>query len=174
MTAKQRILDTSRELFYKRGVNSTGIDLIIAEAGIAKATLYNNFGSKEELVAKYLESLRLDFERSLEQAISNRGRTLAIPFDLLEESVISGDFYGCPFTNALTEMPESALVKSEVSRYREVVQSYFASLGADPSLLPQLMLVYDGAFTSCKLDPDRKRVMIARNLAQRLFELFND
>lgn len=174
MTAKQRILDTSRELFYKNGVNSTGIDLIIAEAGIAKATLYNNFSSKEELVASYLESLRLDFEENLERAVSDRGNSLAIPFDLLEESVVSGEFYGCPFTNALTEMPESSMVKSEVAKYREVVQSYFASLGVGPALLPQLMLVYDGAFTSCKLDPDRKRVMVARQLAQRLVEIAND
>lgn len=174
MSAKQKILDTSRELFYKRGVNSTGIDLIIAEAGIAKATLYNNFESKEALVASYLESLRLDFEKNLERAIAHRGKTLAIPFDLLEESVVSGEFYGCPFTNALTEMPDSSRVKSEVAKYRDVVQSYFASLVGDPVLLPQLMLVYDGAFTSCKLDPDRKRVMVARKLAQRLVELAND
>lgn len=170
MSAKKKILDTATELFYKRGVNSTGIDLIIAEAGIAKATLYNNFSSKEELVARYLEQLRLDFMAGLERAVEARGRTLAIPFDLLEESVIGGEFYGCPFTNALTELPESQLVRSEVTKYRDAVQDYFAQL-APREIIPQLMLVYDGAFTSCKLDPDRKRVMTARKLAQKLVEL---
>lgn len=171
MSARQKILSTSKELFYKRGINSTGIDLIIATAGIAKATLYNNFSGKEDLVASYLESLRLEFEAGLHKAVADRGKTLAIPFDLLEESVVSGEFFGCPFTNALTEMPESALVRTEVNRYRDVVQDYFASLISNSDTLPQLMLVYDGAFTSCKLDPDRKRVMVARKLAQRLFDL---
>lgn len=174
MSARERILDTSRKLFYKRGINSTGIDLIISEADIAKATLYNNFSSKEELVASYLESLRLDFEKNLERAIADRGKTLAIPFDLLEESVVSGDFFGCPFTNAPTEMPDSSLVRSEVAKYRDVVKGYFSSLVADSSLLPQIMLVYDGAFTSCKLDPDRKRVLVARKLVQRIVEIAND
>ena len=66
MIAKDRILEAATELFYRRGVNATGIDLIISEAGIAKATLYNNFESKEVLVAKYLERLRLKFEENLQ------------------------------------------------------------------------------------------------------------
>lgn len=169
MSAKQKILDTASELFYKRGVNSTGIDLIISEAGIAKASLYNNFASKEELVAKYLERVRLSFERRLAEAIDARGMRLAIPFDLLEESVIEGEFFGCPFTNALTELPASALVRTEVTKYRTAVERYFSEV-APESVVPQLMLVYDGAFTSCKLDPNRSQVAIASKLAQQLVD----
>ena len=88
MSAKERILETAKELFYKRGINSTGIDLIISEAGIAKATLYNNFESKEVLVAKYLEELRLEFEEKLLQAIVSQGKSLSIPFDLLEDTIV--------------------------------------------------------------------------------------
>jgi AcrR family transcriptional regulator len=170
MSAKEKILNTAAELFYKRGVNSTGIDQIIAEAGIAKASLYNNFASKEELVAKYLERLRLEFESSLSQAVEDRGMMLAIPFDLLEKSVVNGDFFGCPFTNALTELPSSELIRVEVSKYRGVVEGYFAKL-APKEIVPQLMLVYDGAFTSCKLNPNRSQVAIARKLAQRLVDI---
>jgi AcrR family transcriptional regulator len=94
MIAKDRILEAATELFYKRGVNATGIDLIISEAGIAKATLYNNFESKEVLVAKYLERLRLKFEENLQQAVSKQGRSLTIPFDLLETTVVQGEFSG--------------------------------------------------------------------------------
>lgn len=170
MSAKEKILNTATELFYKRGVNSTGIDLIIAEAGIAKASLYNNFASKEELVAKYLERIRLEFEASLAMAIEDRGMILSIPFDLLEKSVDNGEFFGCPFTNALTELPSSLLVRAEVAKYRKAVESYFSQV-APRDVVPQLMLVYDGAFTSCKLNPDRSQVATARKLAQKLVDI---
>jgi len=170
--AKDRILEAATELFYKRGVNATGIDLIISEAGIAKATLYNNFESKEVLVAKYLERLRLKFEENLQQAVSKQGRSLTIPFDLLETTVVQGEFFGCPFTNALTELPESTLVQEEVRKYRGVVLNYFSEF-ANKEIVQQLMLVYDGAFTSCKLDPNRKGVRVARQLAQQLVDLAN-
>jgi AcrR family transcriptional regulator len=172
MIAKDRILEAATELFYKRGVNATGIDLIISEAGIAKATLYNNFESKEVLVAKYLERLRLKFEENLQQAVSKQGRSLTIPFDLLETTVVQGEFFGCPFTNALTELPESTLVQEEVRKYRGVVLNYFSEF-ANKEIVQQLMLVYDGAFTSCKLDPNRKGVRVARQLAQQLVDLAN-
>jgi AcrR family transcriptional regulator len=167
MSVKEKILDTASELFYKRGVNSTGIDLIIAEAGIAKASLYNNFASKEDLVAKYLERIRLTFESRLSAAIDARGMSLTIPFDLLEDSVIEGEFFGCPFTNALTELPSSKLVRAEVSKYRKAVENYFSEV-APESVVPQLMLVYDGAFTGCKLEPSKSQVVIASKLAQQL------
>jgi len=172
MIAKDRILEAATELFYRRGVNATGIDLIISEAGIAKATLYNNFESKEVLVAKYLERLRLKFEENLQLAVSKQGRSLTIPFDLLETTVVQGEFFGCPFTNALTELPESTLVQEEVRKYRGVVLNYFSEF-ATKEIVQQLMLVYDGAFTSCKLDPNRKGVRVARQLAQQLVDLAN-
>jgi len=172
MIAKDRILEAATELFYKRGVNATGIDLIISEAGIAKATLYNNFESKEVLVAKYLERLRLQFEENLKRAVNKQGKSLTIPFDLLETTVVQGEFFGCPFTNALTELPESTLVQEEVRKYRGVVLNYFSEF-ATKEIVQQLMLVYDGAFTSCKLDPNRKGVRVARQLAQQLVDLAN-
>jgi AcrR family transcriptional regulator len=170
VSARQRILDTAARLFYERGLNSTGIDLIIAEANVAKASLYNNFDSKERLIAEYLKMLRVRYEEMLARAVWSRGRTVEIPFDLLEEIVVDGEFFGCPFTNALTELPHSKLVKAEVLRYRNVVMDFFAGVAA-AEVVPQLMIVYDGVFTSCKIDPDRRNVAIARKLAQILVDL---
>jgi len=133
--------------------------------------LYNNFESKEVLVAKYLERLRLKFEENLQQAVSKQGRSLTIPFDLLETTVVQGEFFGCPFTNALTELPESTLVQEEVRKYRGVVLNYFSEF-ATKEIVQQLMLVYDGAFTSCKLDPNRKGVRVARQFKSFFCPLF--
>lgn len=171
-SARNRILDSAATLFYTRGINATGIDLIIAEAGVAKASLYNNFESKEALVAAYLEKLKCDFEELLTSEVEMRGLSLDIPFDLLERSLIQGGFYGCPFTNALTELPESSLVRKQVQAYRDVVRDYFLEITkGDELVTDQLMLVYDGAFTSCKLDPNSKKVLGARNLARKLASL---
>jgi hypothetical protein len=66
--------------------------------------------------------------------------------------VVKGEFFGCPFTNALIELPESKLVQEQVRKYREIVFSYFSEF-VGRVIVQQLMLVYDGAFISCKSDP---------------------
>jgi AcrR family transcriptional regulator len=169
---RERILASARELFYSRGINATGIDLIIEQARIAKASLYHHFPSKEQLVAAYLADLRTQFQAALDLEVDKRGTDIAIPFDLLEMSLVHGKFFGCPFTNALTEMPTSAPVIEEVRMYRSRVQDFFTrSVDGNSSLAQDLMLVYDGVFISCKLDPDRAKVHRARDLARRLARL---
>jgi AcrR family transcriptional regulator len=164
-----RILATARNLFYSRGINATGVDTVIAQANVAKASLYHHFASKELLVAAYLAELRIQFEVALEQAVNERGFEVEIPFEFLESALVGGEFFGCPFTNALTEMPESKAVAGEVRRYRKRVLEFFArAANGNSSLAEGLMLIYDGAFTSCKLDPKRKRVQSAKAFARQL------
>jgi len=167
--ARERILTTARALFYSRGINATGIDLIVEEAHIAKASLYRHFSSKEQLVTAYLADLRAQFESALDREISKRGTDIAIPFDLLEQSLVPGEFFGCPFTNALTEMPTSQAVVIEVRTYRSRVLDFFTrAVSGDTALAQDLMLIYDGVFISCRLDPDRRNVRAARDLARRI------
>lgn len=162
-------MTSARALFTARGINTTGIDLIVEHAHIAKASLYHHFPSKEQLVAAYLADLRIQFEAALQGEIDKRGHDVVIPFDLLEQALAHGEFFGCPFTNALTEMPTSTRVVDEVRMYRNRVLQFFThAVDGDALLADDLMLVYDGVFTSCKLDPKRARVKGARNLARRL------
>lgn len=67
-TAKERILRTADELFYREGVRAVGIDRIIHESGVAKASFYRSFATKDELVASYLELRRLQFLENIEHA----------------------------------------------------------------------------------------------------------
>ena len=55
LSAKERLLSSANRLFHERGINATGIDLVVRNAGVAKASLYNNFANKEALVVAYLE-----------------------------------------------------------------------------------------------------------------------
>lgn len=172
---RERILTTARTLFYSRGINATGIDLIIEHARIAKASLYHHFPSKEQLVTEYLADLRRQFESALDRAVSERGHDLVIPFDLLTHTLANGEFFGCPFINALTEMPTSRPVIEEVRLYRSRVLDHFTQAVSGDSLLAQdLMLVYDGVFTGCKIDPDLRVVRRARELAQRIAGQFTN
>src|ERR1700760_123961 len=87
-TARERLLAAANELFYDEGIQTVGIDRIIEKAGVAKASLYNTFGSKDELIRAYLdsrgESRRAAIEAEMAKADTPRGRLLAV-FDALEK-----------------------------------------------------------------------------------------
>src|ERR1700753_2615265 len=87
-SARERLLKAANELFYDEGIQTVGIDRIIEKAGVAKASLYNTFGSKDELIRAYLdsrgESRRAAIEAEMAKADNPRGRLLAI-FDALEK-----------------------------------------------------------------------------------------
>jgi AcrR family transcriptional regulator len=107
--ARERILDTAYELFSQRGVRGVGIDEVIERAGVAKATLYRHFASKDELVLAFLERREQRWTREwVEAEARRRGATpeeqlLAI-FDLFDGWFQRADFEGCSFINTLLEI----------------------------------------------------------------------
>jgi AcrR family transcriptional regulator len=107
--ARERILDTAYELFSHRGVHDVGIDELIERAGVAKATLYRHFPSKDDLVLAFLEQREQRWTYGwVEAEARRRGETpqeqlLAI-FDLFDEWFHSDDFEGCSFINVLLEI----------------------------------------------------------------------
>lgn len=166
-SARQRILSTAADLFYRRGINNTGIDLIIAEAGVAKASLYNHFRSKEEIVISYLNALRTRFEEALIETDADKADWFRVPFQLLGATLKSGEFFGCPFSNAMVEMPDSAGVKLEVTAYRNAVLNHFElAVDGDESRAAKLLVVYDGAFINCKLSPNENNVARGIEIAE--------
>jgi AcrR family transcriptional regulator len=108
-TAGERILETAYELFSQRGIRDVGIDEIIARAGVAKATLYRHFASKDDLVVAFLERREQRWTMALVEAEARRRgaspdeQLLAI-FDVLDEWFRRADFEGCSFINTLLEM----------------------------------------------------------------------
>src|SRR5258707_4389835 len=102
-SARERLLDAADELFYYGGVQSVGIDRIIEHAGVAKASLYSTFGSKEELVRAYLESRHAGtmarLTRAAEEHTDPRARLLAV-FEAQGELFSEPDFRGCAFVAA--------------------------------------------------------------------------
>ncbi|HET7171673.1 MAG TPA: helix-turn-helix domain-containing protein [Gaiellales bacterium] len=108
-TARERILDTAYDLFSRRGIRAVGVDEVVERAGVAKATLYRHFPSKDDLVLAYLQlrEQRWTFDW-VEAEAQRRGATpedqlLAI-FDAFDEWFHQADFEACSFINVLLEM----------------------------------------------------------------------
>jgi len=99
--ARRRLLQAADQLFYAEGVNTVGIDRVIERAGVAKATLYSAFGSKEELIRAYLkarhEAYRQRMENELERRFATPEERLVGAFEIQGQSFTDPDFRGCAF-----------------------------------------------------------------------------
>jgi AcrR family transcriptional regulator len=174
--ARQRILDTATRLFYREGINATGVERLASEASVSKRTLYQHFPSKTAVVEEYLRAIQqgvgdpIQPEPDADQR-PPRDRILAL-FD-----TPPGPMRGCPFHNAAVEaadaMPE---VQDIVHAHKRTYITSLAKLtkqagAADPRLLAnQLAVLYEGAAAlSTSLD-DRAPWAHARKAAQTLID----
>jgi AcrR family transcriptional regulator len=117
--ARDRVLSTATRLFYAEGIHTVGIDRVIADASVAKATFYHHFKSKEDLVLAYLAA-EYGRQQTALSAVPGTGlaRLEAILTKLAELSAGPG-FRGCPFLNAAAEYPDpSTPVRRLVDEYR--------------------------------------------------------
>jgi len=133
-SARERILGTAYELFSHRGVHDVGIDELVERAGVAKATLYKHFPSKDELVLAFLEQREQIWTYGwVEREARRRGGTpeeqlLAI-FDLFDEWFHRDDFEGCSFVNVLLEFGDLDHPVGRASAdYLENIRSVIRSL----------------------------------------------
>jgi AcrR family transcriptional regulator len=160
-TARERLLAAADELFYAEGIQTVGIDRIVERAGVAKASLYNAFGSKEELVAAYLASRHDRTTDLLTRAIASvddpRQKILTV-FDAQAEQFDQPEFNGCAFMAASTEAPAGGLVEHAADTFRAWIRHMFTDLASqagapDPAGLGrQLHLLYDGAGLAARMD----------------------
>jgi AcrR family transcriptional regulator len=178
-SARERLLAAADELFYADGVHTVGIDRVIERAGVAKATLYSAFGSKDELIRAYLQARhaarRERITRKLARYDTPRDRLLGI-FDMLGESFAEPGFRGCAFVNASAEARPGSPIEEVSDESRAWVRSLLVELGqaagaADPERLArQLALLYDGATVSARMDRDPGAAEAARAAAVTLVD----
>ena len=178
-SARERLLAAADELFYSEGVQTVGIDRVIEQAGVAKASLYNTFGSKEELIRAYLESRRdgltVRITRAIERCATPRDRLLAV-FDAQSEKFAEPGFQGCAFAKASAEAPPGSAADVATRGYRTWLRTLFTELAeqagaADPATLAeQLHLLYDGASLAAKMDHNMEVATAARAAAGALLD----
>lgn len=153
--ARERLLQTAIRLFGEEGIRATGIDRLLAEAGVAKMTLYKHFGSKDDLVVAALrrkdELFRETFAAMVGLRTDPRARLLGV-FDALERWFSREDYRGCLFLNAAAELADCECCGREaIAEHKAWVLGQLRTLAGeagagDPgALADQLMLLFEGA-----------------------------
>jgi AcrR family transcriptional regulator len=174
---RERLLQAASELFYAEGVQSVGIDRVIERAGVAKASLYSTFGSKEQLVCAYLDARHaqtLGRLRAAADAVEDPVERILAVFDAQAQMFRTPGFHGCAFTAAAAEAPTGGRVDEAAESYRRDIRALFTKLAAaagaaDPVLLAsELHLIYDGGALAAKMDRDAAIAGPARAAATAL------
>jgi AcrR family transcriptional regulator len=178
-SARERLLAAAGELFYAEGIHTVGIDRVIERAGVAKASLYNTFGSKDELVRAYLQQRHAvtaaRITAALERWDTPRDKLLGI-FVAQGERMTEPDYHGCPFISASAESPAGSPAREATDDYRNWLRGLFTELataaGAADSagLSDQLLMLYDGAGLSVRIDGNRSAADTARRSAEKLLD----
>jgi AcrR family transcriptional regulator len=178
-SARERLLAAADELFYAEGVHTVGIDRIIERAGVAKASLYSTFGSKDELVRSYLEgryqARRDRIRNGLERFNTPRDRLLGI-FDILAEAASAPGFRGCAFYNATAQASGGGAAQEVSASIRAWTRKLFTELARDAGardpegLAAQFVILYDGSSVGARMDPQAGSAATARAVAAVLLD----
>ena len=152
----EHVLDVAARLFYDEGIRAVGIERVQSESGVARATIYRHFPSKDALVVAFVEERDERWrvwlgERVEALAPSAEGRPLAV-FDTIAERISTVGFRGCAFTNTIAELPDPAHpAHAAARRHKQLVVDYLGELCAAagrpdaPTVAAELMLLLDGA-----------------------------
>ncbi|WP_448852575.1 TetR/AcrR family transcriptional regulator [Corynebacterium sp. 335C] len=179
---RERLLDGATRLFTTEGIRVIGIDRILREADVAKASLYSLFGSKDKLVIAYLEQLDQQWREAWEKragGVDTAEEKILAFFDVCIAEQPAMGFRGSHFQNAASEYPKPETeteeeIRATVARHREWVWETLRTLLADrqcsqPSLhANQLMVFLDGGLAGSKMAGDLTALQTARDLARDL------
>jgi AcrR family transcriptional regulator len=183
---KDRILTTAYNLFYTQGYNATGINQILEEANVAKASLYKHFGSKEDLGVEYIKKVREDWFKSFEKFISqkeNAFEKILASFDFLEINMISNDFQGCRFLNLLSDINASSsrmqfqIVEHKTklrNQFKELVEDYTVSNNLSlsmPNIDDAIYLLFEAAIIESKVYKNIWPIQTAKKTAHNFLTI---
>lgn len=180
-SASERLLSVANELFCREGIHATGIKKVLDESGVARRTLYEHFGSKENLVRAVLQresALWLGWFRDfiLNAADTPRDQLLAI-FDALKVWFEDEAFFGCAFINSVMEShKQDDSIRELAQQHREDTNRFIHELAGkaraeDPQLLAeQLGILVDGAIVGAVTLLSSEPALQAKMAAQVLVD----
>ena len=178
---RARILDTACRLFYERGVRAVGVDLVVAEAGVAKTSLYRHFGTKDDLIAAFLAREDKDFWGTWDRAAAAHKDDALAELDAhlgwVGERVGRLHYRGCPQINVAAEFPEedhparkvAAAHKREMRRRLKSIAERLKAKRPD-ELAGQLAVLINGAFVSSQMFEPGEATPLLRHAAHALIK----
>jgi len=179
---RDTIIATASDLFYRKGYKSSGINEVIREAGIAKATLYNHFRSKGDLCLAYLQSRHASFQKDIDvfcrKEKAGKAQLLAL-FDFLNEFFKTENFSGCWAMKTISEITtEDERIRGEIQSQKKDLLNFISALlrenYSDKSdtdnlrLSRQLYLLYEGAVAESHLHQDNWPIEAAKEVCDQL------
>ncbi|MCP4234721.1 MAG: TetR/AcrR family transcriptional regulator [Aestuariibacter sp.] len=185
LPAREKLLKAAGELFYDHGITATGIDAVIARAGVAKMSLYNNFKSKSELVAAYIDARHqewLDLYAKRSTDLSNGWERVLAVFDAYQDHAefdYENGFRGCGLLNAAAEMPANSTERAAVNRHKQEVKAIvkrelselpITEPGRIEQLTEHVCFLLEGSISLAGLAADTQAIERARTMADQLIE----
>lgn len=176
---REKILETASTLFYRRGVRAVGVDLVVAEAGVAKTSLYRHFRTKDDLVAAFLAREDEDFwgtwDRVADTHKDDARAELDAHLEWIGERVGRPNYRGCPQINVAAEFPEADHPARKVAaahklelRHRLKGIAERLGIGRPDELAGQLALLINGAFVSSQMLETGEAIPLLRQAAHAL------
>jgi len=177
-----RILKTASRLFYEQGYHVTGINQVITEAGVAKASFYYHFSSKEELCLAYLHQRHQDWfcwlQQEVEQHEDDQERLLSL-FTFLERWLPDSNFRGCAFLNIASEFPSpDSKIRLLVVNHKNALQSFIQQLVKKLNPLTDenhigllsdvIYLLFEGAINESQIYRSTRFIQVTREAVRQL------
>ncbi|MEU8238223.1 TetR/AcrR family transcriptional regulator [Actinoplanes missouriensis] len=162
--ARLRLLDTASRIFYAEGIHAVGVDRIIAEASVTRATFYRHFPGKEDLVVAYLQGVDETIRAQVHGAVSGDatpGDTVRAVAAAIADGIRSPGFRGCAFLNAVAEFPDPAspvhqLVLAHRQWFHDTMHTLLARVAETraEAAAQHFVMLRDGAMAAgCLFDP---------------------
>lgn len=178
---RERILQTASDLFYRLGARAVGVDLVVEQAGVAKTSLYRHFGTKDELIAAFLQLEDEDFWGTWDKVAQRHADDARAELDAhlswIGERVGRPNYRGCPQLNVAAEFPDAdhparrvALSHKRELRRRLAGIAERMHVGKPDELAGQLALLINGAFVSSQLLSADEAVPVLRSAAHALID----
>jgi len=176
---RDKILATAADLFYQQGIRAVGFDLVVEQAGVAKASLYRHFRTKDDLVVAFLQRMDHDFWHTWEtvtaQHADDARAELHAQLAWIGERASQPDYRGCPQLNIAAEFPEvdhparklATAHKRELRRRLQVIAERLHCAAPD-ALAGQLAVLINGAFVSTPLYEPGEATMLLQRAADAL------
>lgn len=175
---RKKILDTVEVLFYTQGYTSTGINQVIAEAGIAKATLYQHFLTKDDLCVAYLTSKQNSFFENLTDYTKkgkNSKEKILMSFDFINKMMELKDYRGCPFLNIISEIgTNNKKIFEAAQNQKNTLRIYFKNLYDSPNdknnTSDKIYLLFEVAMVESQVQQSLWPIKMAKEMAVQFLE----
>ncbi|MBT8313689.1 MAG: TetR/AcrR family transcriptional regulator [Maribacter sp.] len=180
---RERIIETASDLFYNQGYNQTGINQIIAEAGVAKASMYQHFRSKEDIAVAYLIKRHAMWMGKLNDCVSgessSKNKVIGC-FDYLIEWLTEVNFRGCGWQNIITDLPEENVkIKTQAVYHKNELRGWIHELLLKEDqfnkenakeLGDQVLILIEGAIILSQIQKDKWPILSAKKACVTLLE----